>query len=197
MQPTKTLTMDATVFYNNYRNLIVTVPNLADPGAALFGNAIRAQTYGTEFSANWQAAPNWRLGASYSLLVARAQIQQNEFADQFIPPFEAQGFSESSPKNQFQIHSYLDLVKNVQLNTSLYYVDALATVNQGAEGFQQVPSYFRMDVNMSWQFAPNMSITAGVQNLLEKRHFEYGSVNSQTLPSEVPRSFFAEVKLAF
>jgi iron complex outermembrane receptor protein len=197
VQPAKTLTMDVTAFYNNYRDLILEIPNLAEPGAFLFGNALRAQTYGTEFSANWQAAPTWRLAASYSLLVARAQLQQTEFADQFTPAYEAQAFSESSPKNQFQIHSYLDLLKNLQLNTSLYYVDTLGTVNEGAEGFQQVPSYFRMDMNMSWQFAQNMSLTVGVQNLLEKRHYEYGSINSTALPSEVPRSIFAELKIAF
>jgi iron complex outermembrane recepter protein len=197
VQPSKTVTMDVTGFYNDYRDLITTVPNLAAPGAIQYGNAIAAQTFGSELSANWQATPWWRLGASYTYLMVHAQIEHKEFADQFIPQSEAQSIPASSPQNQFQIHSYMDLIKHVQLNTSLYYVDKLATLNAGANGSQSVPSYFRLDMNVRWQINENFTATVGVQNLLEKRHFEYGSISSPAIPSEVPRTAFAQLTLSF
>lgn len=196
LQPSKDVTLDVTGFYNDYRGLIVTVPNLLNPGAVQYGNAVAAQTYGGELSANWQATPSWRLGASYSLLLAHAQNEQRELADQFVPAYEAQEFANSSPKNQFQLHSYWDVLKNLQFNTSLYYVDTLGQVSQPG-GLQYVPSYFRLDLNVAWKITPNITAMAGVQNLLQDSHFEYGSIDSVALPTEVPRTVFAELKMSF
>jgi iron complex outermembrane recepter protein len=130
VQPIKTVTMDVTGFYNNYTDLIVPIPNLTAPAELDYGNGANAQSFGGELSANWQVMPNWRLAASYSYLMVKAQAQNKTLADQFIPPYEVQFIAGSSPQNQFQIHSYLDILKDVQFNSSLYYVDALKFINR-------------------------------------------------------------------
>jgi iron complex outermembrane receptor protein len=199
VQPIKPLTLDVTGFYNMYSDLIVLIPNLANPTEVDSANAAEARSYGSEISANWQVTPQCRLGASYSYLMTRGQPVIKTPADFFIPEYELQFISASSPKNQFQVHCYLDLLKNLQWNTSLYYVDALPFINatSTSSNFQSVSSYFRLDMNLRWQVKPNMTLAVGVQNLLQDRHFEFGSINAQQEPTAVPRTFFAEWTMTF
>jgi len=198
LQPAKTVTMDVTGFYNSYNDLIVTIPNLAIPNAYEYANAASAQSYGGELSVNWQATPNWRLSASYSCLAVDAQNPRDNLAEDFTPESELSYIERSSPRNQFQIHSYQNLTDRLQLNTSLYFVDQLKTVNEGtATGFQDVPDYFRLDVNLRWAIRRNMSLTVGVQNALQTRHYEFGSVDSVASPAEVPRTVFADWTMTF
>jgi iron complex outermembrane receptor protein len=200
VQPIKPLTLDVTGFYNAYTGLIETVPNVLVPGELDYANAVDASSYGAEVSANWQVTDRCRLAASYTCLAGHAQAESNSPGDVFMPAYLAQLVVGSSPQNQFQVHCYLDLLKNLQLNTSLYYVDALSYINAISTGgsFQSVPSYFRLDANLRWQVRQNMALTVGVQNLLQSRHYESGEIDSNTaLPTEVPRTFFAEWSMAF
>jgi iron complex outermembrane receptor protein len=199
VQPLKPLTMGVTGFYNVYSDLIVGVPNSATPNELDWANAADAHSYGGEASVNWQVNPKWRVGASYSYLQVRAHAIISSPTDLFISPWEIQNLSGTSPKNQFQIHSYYDLLKNLQFNASLYYVDSLPLINGVLYGanYQSVNSYFRLDMNLRWQINPNMNLAVGVQNLLENRHEEYGDVMAVTIPSEVPRTFFAEWTMTY
>jgi iron complex outermembrane recepter protein len=199
VQPIKPLTMDATAFYNTYSGLIVPVPNILNPPEVEYENGVDARGYGTEISANWQVTPRWRLGASYTYLMERAQPQTESFADPFIPSYEVQAVEGTSPHNQFQVHSYLDVLTNLQFNTSVYYVDALSYINAFTTSgtFQSVPSYIRLDMNLRWQVKPNMTVAIGVQNLLQNRHYEFGSINAQAEPTAVPRTFFAQWSVTF
>jgi iron complex outermembrane recepter protein len=199
VQPIKPLTMDATAFYNTYSGLVVPVPNILNPPEIDYENGVDARGYGTEISANWQVTPRCRLGASYTYLIERAQPETESFADPFIPSYEMQAVEGTSPHNQFQVHCYLDLLSNLQFNTSVYYIDALSYINALTTGgtFQSVPSYVRLDMNLRWQVKPNMTVAIGVQNLLQNRHYEFGSVDSQAEPTAVPRTFFAEWSMTF
>jgi iron complex outermembrane recepter protein len=198
-QPFKPLTLSVSGFYNSYTDLIVDVPNLFVPGEVDYANAATAKSYGGELSANWQVTPQWRLGASYSYLQVRAIARLQSPADFFIPAYELQFMDGSAPQNQFQIHSYLDLLKNVQLNASLYYVDSLPFINALAYsgGLQSVSSYFRLDLNVHWQMNKNMALAVGVQNLLSDRHYEYSNINSPQEPTQVPRTFYADWTMTF
>lgn len=200
VQPIKPLTLDVTGFYNTYSGLIEPVPNVLLPGQVDYANAVDASSWGGEVSVNWQVAERCRLAASYSYLTGHAQVESNSPGDFFIPNYLVQLVNGSSPQNQFQVHCYLDLLKNLQLNTSLYYVDALSYINAIATGdsYQSVPSYFRLDMNLRWQVRPNMTVTVGVQNLLQNRHYESGDIASNTVMStEVPRTIFAEWSMSF
>ena len=199
VQPIKPLTLDATAFYNTYSGLIVPVPNILNPPEVEYENGVDARGYGTEISANWQVTPRCRLGASYTYLMERAQPETESFADPFIPSYEIQAVEGTSPHNQFQVHCYLDVLANLQFNTSVYYVDALSYINAFTTSgtFQSVPSYVRLDMNLRWQVKQNMTVAIGVQNLLQNRHYEFGSINSQAEPTAVPRTFFAEWSMTF
>jgi iron complex outermembrane recepter protein len=199
VQPIKSVTMDATAYYNTYSGLVVPVPNILNPPDLEYENGVDAHSYGTELSANWQVNPRLRLGVSYTYLMERAQPETESFADPFIPLYEMKAVEGTAPHNQFQVHAYYDILKNLQLNTSLYYVDALSYINALTTGgvFQSVPSYFRLDMNLRWQIKQNMTLAVGVQNLLQDQHYEFGSVDSQAMPTAVPRTFFAQWTMTF
>jgi iron complex outermembrane receptor protein len=199
VQPLKPLTMDVTGFYNIYSDLIVLAPNPLSPSGVDYANAADAYSYGGEASVNWQVNPKWRVGAGYSYLLLHAHPVISSPIDLHIPSYQIQFLSGSSPENQFQIHSYLDLLKNLQFNASLYYVDSLPLINAitDAGSYQSVNSYFRLDMNLRWQIRPNMTLALGVQNLLQGRHFESGSINTTAEPSEAPRTVFAEWTMTY
>jgi iron complex outermembrane receptor protein len=199
VQPAKSFSLSVDGFYNSYTDLIVAVPNLLNPLEVDYANAAKADSYGAELSLNWQVAPFWRLAASYSYLKVNGEPRTDNLANFFIPSYEIQFIEGSAPRNQFQIHSYLDVVKNLQFNASLYYVDALPLINAVTftGNYQSVNSYLRLDLNLRWQMRPNMTLAVGVQNLLQDRHFEFGSVNTQALPTAVPRTFYVDWSATF
>ena len=199
VQPIKPVTLAVSGSYNIYSDLILQVPSTTPPDQIDFANGADAYSYDAQFSADWQVLPNWRLGASYTYLSVHAHTIINSPIDQFIPPYQVQFIEGSSPENQFQIHSYVDLLKNLQFNTSLYYVDNLPLINAVLQSgqYQSVNGYFRLDMNIRWMIKPNMTVAVGVQNLLQNKHFESGSVDTQALPTAVPRTFYADFTMTF
>lgn len=180
---TPTLTVDVTAFANTYRDLIT-----HDSLGGVTRNGPSAETYGAELSANWQATPQWRLSGSYTLL-------QTVFHDAGGSS-DASDRENSSPKNQFQIHSYLDITKNLQFNTSLYYVQSLGAVDSRAGG-ESVPGYTRVDMAIAWRPRENVTLSAGIQNLFDDRHPENTTVPFGVLPSETQRAAYVQLNIAF
>jgi iron complex outermembrane recepter protein len=198
VQPAKTFTADVTGFYNAYRDLINYNPLLTPtyiPYGVTYANDLEGDTYGGELSANWQALPEWRLAGSYSLLTTIIKPQGTY--GPMVPQTIIDSVQGSTPRNQFQVHSYLDLMKNVQWNTSLYYVDALPTLVLPVQEAQTAPMHFRLDMNLSWQPRDNLTISAGVQNILQSRHSEYGNFNSLVASSEVQRAYYVQCSIKF
>jgi len=61
-----------------------------------------------------------------------------------------------------------------------------------------VPSYVRVDTGLTWRPDDHLSLSAGVQNLLQGRHAEYAtSDRTFTVGTEVPRTFYAQVGYSF
>jgi iron complex outermembrane receptor protein len=189
VQPTKQVSLDLSAFYNDYKDLtqtnvqnpVVTASGVQVP--IIFGNHEDADAYGTELSANLQVTEKWRLTGSYSLLETTAYTTRGASTVGTDKVIEG-----SSPKNQFQIHSYLDITRHLQLNVGEYYTSSI--------GAFSVPGYFRTDINVSWQPSEGMSLQAGVQNLFDNHHPEYGA-STLTIPSEIPRSIFARFIYSF
>ena len=94
----------------------------------------------------------------------------------------------SSPQNQFNFRSYLDLPWNLQLDTALYYVSSLPD--------QKVPSYVRLDIRLGWRPTKDLEFSFGMQNLLEKHHLEFGE-NFPSPPSLMERGIYGKVSWRF
>jgi iron complex outermembrane receptor protein len=192
-QPCKSVTVDVSCFYNTYKGLIDIVPSRASPLFQYWTNALAAQSYGAELATDWQVSPQWKLGGSYTFLNVRAQ---NEGGGANLPASGAAQEAGTSPENQFQIHSYFDITRNLQFNTSAYYVQGLPRFSEGPRQ-QNVPEYFRLDMGLTWRFRENMSVTVGGQNILQKRHAESGNIGANLVPSEVPRSAYVQFQMEF
>jgi iron complex outermembrane receptor protein len=197
-QITRSASVDVTGFVNAYDDLIalqnqgtVVVPSAKPPTEILqqYGNVQAATTYGIEVAGKWKVAPNWRLEASYSLLIVNA----HDIAAGVTP--NALALEDASPQNQFQFHSYWTVIKNVDFNQSLYYVQGTGNGNVlGATG-PPPAAYTRVDLSLTWHPTPNADITVGVQNAFDPHHLEssYNAASS----SFVDRSAYAEFTLKF
>ena len=99
---------------------------------------------------------------------------------------EAEG---TSPENQFQLRSYLDLPWNLQVDTAVYYVGSLPAL--------RVPSYTRVDARIGWTPQRAWSVSLGLQDLLDSRHLEFFGRSAGLVQSEVRRSIYGKVTWRF
>jgi iron complex outermembrane receptor protein len=192
VKPTKTFSVDATVFYNFYNDLRggtngtpifmpTPQPHLLVPVA--LNNGIFGETFGAEIAATWKVTPIWRLTGSYSWL--DMQLHHLSGTSNTMETI----FEGTSPRNQAQIHSYLDITKSIELNAALYYVDNLHTGH--------IPAYTRVDAGITWHPRENLALTVAAQNIFRSQHFEFNSGLFFTAPTQVPRTYYASLNYQF
>jgi iron complex outermembrane receptor protein len=187
IKPVEQLSFDVATFYNVYDRLITPVqgtPYFQPPTGPViapltFENAQHADTYGTEISGEWRPLDDLKFTASYTYL-----------QEQLTP---ANDFN-NDPKNQFQIHSYLDLPHQVQLDAGVYYVNQITPL-LGATS-TTIPSYVRLDLGMTWRPAKSLEIGIFGQNLAQDKHPEFTSYKT-TVVTEIPRSIMGRVSWSF
>ena len=158
------LMIDTAAFYNDYRKII----GAPTTGVGAFANSASADSYGVEVAATWQAADNWRIESSYSFL--KVDVDGDVRID----------ILGDAPRNQFQIRSYLDLSKDLELNAGLYYNDNVPAYDADA--------YLRLDVGVTWRPAVHVELSVVAQNLLDPSHRESNDVLFQDSPTEIERS---------
>lgn len=192
VQATPTVSIDTTAFYNSYDDLrsgTAGTPSFV-PGNPPFlsvpiqlGNGLTGETYGFEVAANWNITPSWRVSGSYSFL--QTMLHRGFGVDPTLEHI----YEGASPRNQFQLHSYYDITKNLELNTSLYFVDNLHTGH--------IPAYTRVDANVTWRPKPNMDVTVGIQNAFDPQHPEFNNGLFFNRPTEVPRTVYGQLVVRF
>lgn len=190
--PTERLSLDVAAFYNDYDNL--STLESATPFAETLGgetvkvvpltfcNDLKGETYGVEVSADWRATEKWRWSAAYSFLRLQLHGDSKQARD------EAEETEGSSPRNQFQLRSQLNLPHNLEFDAALYYVDNLSA--------QDVPSYLRLDTRLGWRPVKDVEVSLALFNLLDDHHPEFGPSEGTAL-TEVERSFYAKVTWRF
>jgi iron complex outermembrane receptor protein len=186
VEPAPRLSFDATAYYNVYENVITAVPNAVEFEASpppphilastTWQNSDSGNAYGTEVSAQWQVTDYWRLMASYSFL--HVQLRPDPTVDS------------SSPQQQFQIRSYLDLPHNIELNGSLAYVDQISPL-EGAT-VVPIPCHIDLDLGIAWHPGKSLEIGIWGENLLEAEHPEFASLET-TVITEIPRSVMGKI----
>ncbi len=184
--------IDVTGFYNEYENLTtaesidaffetspqptkLVIPNV-------FENKGFGETYGMELSGKLDVTDWWRLNASFTWLKLKLHLEESS-QDTFLEPFE-----ETSPEFQFHVRSYLDLPKNFELDSALYFVDKL---NGSA-----IPSYTRLDLRLGWSPLKNIEVSLGVYNILDPDHPEFGP-DRGNFSTQVPRSVLGKFNYRF
>ncbi len=192
-QPHRKVSLDIATFYNVYSQLTSFEPGLpffeTDPPPAhlvmptYYGNGLRGETYGLEAAINFDVNRRWKLHGSYSFL--RVQLHRDPTSTDTTSEI-AEG---DNPRHQFQLHSYLNLARNFDLDTALYYVASLRG--------QRIPRYTRIDARFGWHARENLEVSAGVQNLLDNRHPEFNGIDIQVVPGQIRRSVFGKLTWRF
>lgn len=183
IQPTDHVSVDVSVFYNDYDNVItvgstpVFVPGAPTGVAELpWSNDLKGHTYGGEASVTIYPADNWRVTAAYSLLIANIRGPA---------PF-AETSEHSSPRHQVSLRSAYDFTKRWSLDGQVRFVDSI-------EG---VPAYVTADLRLSYRPNDHLEFALVGQNLLDPSHPEQSTAPFST-NSEVPRGFYGKITWHF
>jgi len=189
VQPHPRVSLDLSLFLNYYDRL-----RSFEPGAGtfngtyfsqpyVFANELHGHVYGSELAANVQVTKWWQWRAAYSYLKMDLDLDAGSqdtttVADEF-----------ASPQHQVSFRSLMDLPGNFQFDTTLRYVDSLAS--------QGIPSYVGLDVRVGWRPRPNLDISIVAQNLLDPRHPEFGPSVIATPAAEIERAVYGKVTIRF
>jgi iron complex outermembrane receptor protein len=188
-QVTKAFSVDARCYYDNYTHGLTVDTGAIRAGSPLvipitFGNDGQEDSYGGEISGNLRVRDNWRLSASYSLLHSTDFVSPGSKA--IIYPV---GYAQSAPQHQAQLHSYLDITRNLQFNAAVFFTSSVGEFN--------VPAFWSTDLNLTWEPAPGLEMSVGVLNLFDNQHREFGTTASQFYADQVPRSAYAGLTWRF
>jgi len=175
------LGLSVSTFYNDYDDIRSVEPIPGAPGQNIILNELAAKTYGVELSLAWQATDWWRLRGGYTYF--RKEINLGRSLD--INQGRGEG---NDPHHQFLVQSMINLPANVEFDSVLRYVDNL---NQRGP---TVPSYVSLDLRLGWRPTPNWEFAIVGQNLLDKRHAEFGAPATR---QEIPRSVYGKLTWKF
>jgi len=193
-RPLDRLSLGLSVFFNNYHSLESTenLPPVFDtdsvPPVPLFpksfGNKMYGTTEGVEAYANWKVADRWTLSPGYSFLEMHLHTQSSSLDTTSVE--DTQG---SNPGHQAQLRSHVEISSKFAWDTNVYRVGPLPA--------QFIPSYTRLDSQLTWQVAEGLSLSVAGQNLLQDHHVEFNDQFQSVNSSEVKRSAYAKFTWRF
>jgi iron complex outermembrane receptor protein len=188
------LSIDSTVFFNEYGALQTDEPGaprmVQTPGPThllipyKFGNLEHGETHGLELFTNLQPAHRWTLSPGYSFLTLHLHRDPGSL-DLTTGPNAEGGI----PNQQAQLRSNVNLPKEFYWTTSAYFVGRLAA--------QSIPSYTRLDSNLTWQAGEGLSLSVAGQNLLRNAHQEFDGPDLTVQPSLLRRSGHVSIAWRF
>lgn len=186
----KSVSLDVTGFYNDYRDLRQGTPGIPDfSGLPLgqpliqpvtFTNALKAKSYGVEIATVWQMLDWWRWDINYSWLHMKL-----EDADTITP---------ISPQQRVSIRGALSPRQDVDLDFWFRYVDTNNVPT--ASGNTTIKPYVTLDLRLAYRPLKNIELSLVGQNLLAQKHQEYVNEN-QTLPTAIDRGMYGKISWGF
>ena len=171
--PHPQLSLDASVFINDYDRLRSQELRFEPSPVVVLENNLNARTGGVEVAATFQPLPPWRLHGSYAWLRESFSVD---------PGSNHRNLGESEandPSHQFAARSYLDLPRNFAFDAIFRFV--------GRRPAPVVVSYAELDLRLGWGPRPGWELSLVGQNLLHERHAE---LFSPATPTMFPRSAF-------
>jgi iron complex outermembrane recepter protein len=193
-QASDRFSLETTVFFNDYRNLESAdfLAPFFDPDSVppvlihpeSYENKMYGTTEGIEVYAKWKATKRWTISPGYSFLEMHLHTQSSSLDSTSVA--DAQG---SNPGHQAQLRSQVELSNKLRWDTSVYFVDRLPA--------QFVASYTRLDSELTWRLAEQLTLSATGQNLLKDHHVEFNDQFQSVNSSEVKRSVYAKFTWRF
>lgn len=177
---TGTISVDATVFYNEYARLqtqepltpvVQQLPTTYLLLPNVLSNGKRARSRGGTVSGNWQPTDwlNLRLDYTYFELKARREA--------FSRDPGALNVEGEAPRHQVGLQSYLELPRNLSLFVGMRYVGELPR--------QGIAAYTTADASLRWRPTPRLEVSLTGRSLFDPRHTEFGSPRRDAIPRVV------------
>ncbi len=191
---TDSLTLDLASYYNLYDDQYT-----VEPAAPFFAttpapphfdlpytneNLMHGETDGLEAAVNWQPIHTWTLSPGYAFEQIHMHVAPTS-QDAYSAP-EAEG---SSPTHSAQLRSNVQLWRGLSWDASAYFVDRIQEF--------AIPSYTRVDSQLSWNFREGETISLVGQNLAHDHHFEFYDFTETELPTMMKRSVYAKFTARF
>lgn len=193
-QPVNSVSIDIAAFINRYSDLATTeqgspflVTNPAPSHLVIplvWGNKMFGTTQGVEVSAHWKVNHRWTLSPGYTLLLMHLHTDPTSQDTTTLADTEG-----SSPRHQAQLRFHLNLPRRFVWDASAYFVERLPA--------QAVPSYTRIDAQLSRQLGEGLEFSLVGQNLLRDHHLESNDNLTSVNPTEVKRSAYAKIEWRF
>jgi iron complex outermembrane receptor protein len=193
-QPVDRVSFDVTAFFNDYQSLesIENLPDFFDADSVppvlvqpkSFSNKLYGTTEGLEGAIKWKPTRRWTLSPSYSFFEMHLHTRSSSLDTTSVG--DAQG---SSPGHQAQLRSHLEISKRFAWDTNAYFVGHLPA--------QFVPSYTRLDSQMTWRVSEKVALGVTGQNLLQDHHVEFNDQFQSVNSAEVKRSVYAKFTWQF
>lgn len=188
------LSLDVSAFFNRYDHLETVEPG---PGAfqplptparfvvpITFANLMYGTTEGAELAGNWKLTNRWTLSPGYAFLEMHLHTDASS-----QDTTSALGYQGSNPQHQAQLRSHLELFRNISWDANSYFISSLPA--------EQVPSYTRIDSQLSWKFGERAELSLVGENLLHDHHLESNDVLTLVNPAQIKRSAYAKIRWQF
>ena len=181
-QVSSKFTASVSSFYNQYNDIRSTSFTPATILPLYFANNLEGDTYGLEFSGNYQVSQDWSLHAGYTLLKEHLRVKPGE------TDLDDALNETADPQHQFSLRSSLNLPRQAELDVGLRWVDVLHTNDGPTPG--TVPSYFEMNARLAWHASERLELSLVGENLLHDHHPEYGFPDPARV--EIERSVYGK-----
>jgi iron complex outermembrane receptor protein len=188
------VSLDFSTYFNAYDK-----QRTAEPGApfletnplpvhlvlpVIYKNFQYGETHGFEISAGWKVNRRWSLSPGYALEQIHMHI--SAASQDATANASAEG---SSPRQSAQLRSHVNLGPAVDWDTSAYFVGPLTA--------QSVPSYTRLDSQISWKISEMIALSIVGQNLLKNAHIEFQDDSEGSRTTEMKRGGFIRLTWRF
>ncbi len=144
----------------------------------MFANDMKGTSDGFEATLNWTANQNLKIALNYSFLHMSLTA---------IDPAQ-EGGEKLYPTHQGGIKVFWNMSAGWNLDTLVSYVENLPAGDVDADT--------RLDINLSKQLTTTVRCNLVGQNLLEKTHREFATLDDLNA-GEIERSLFAKITWAF
>ncbi len=181
MRPIENLSLSFAAFFNQYTDLESINSDTSKLTPVIIGNGLDAESWGFEFTGNYQANPWWRLRGGYTLFEKNVWSTNSSV----LPVISVNAFEGLAPENQFIIQSIMDLPKNMSFDLTGRYVGELNATAPTVS----TPAYFTLDARLAKHFK-HLELSIIGQNLLAPEYLETGIY-------PIPRSVYGRITFRF
>jgi len=193
-QVAERLSVDISAYRNAYDDLLTNEPGVPflelSPGPPhmvlplVTTNLMTAEAHGIEVSANWKVNDRWSISPRYAFEQVHARLEPGSE--------DMRGFSQSAgvtPGQWARLDSHVRITRNLHWDTNATFVGRLTSL--------KVPSYTRLDTQLSWQVQEKLSFAVVGQNLVRDRHLEFVDPQTGWPSSLMKRAAYAKLTWCF